>query len=73
MTPDKKRRDLFLALIDALLEHVKLNARMSRGRPGGQSPRRRLMRPSVYAAMSASSSSRAAAGPLVSVTVTGAQ
>jgi hypothetical protein len=28
MTPDRKRRDLFLALIDALLEHVKLNSRM---------------------------------------------
>jgi hypothetical protein len=28
MTPDSKRRDLFLALIDALLEHVKLNSRM---------------------------------------------
>ena len=28
MTPDRKRRDLFLTLIDALLEHVKLNSRM---------------------------------------------
>jgi hypothetical protein len=28
MTPDKKRRDLFLALIDALLEHVRDNVRM---------------------------------------------
>src|SRR6516162_872272 len=28
MTPDRKRRDLFLALIDALLEHVQMNTRM---------------------------------------------
>jgi len=28
MTPDKKRRHLFLALIDALLEHVQMNTRM---------------------------------------------
>ena len=28
MTPDRKRKDLFLTLIDALLEHVKLNSRM---------------------------------------------
>ena len=28
MTPDKKRRDLFLTLIDALLEHVQMNTRM---------------------------------------------
>ena len=28
MTPDRKRRDLFLTLIDALLEHVQMNTRM---------------------------------------------
>jgi len=28
MAPDRKRRDLFLALIDALLEHVQMNTRM---------------------------------------------
>ena len=28
MTPDRKRRELFLALIDALLEHVQMNTRM---------------------------------------------
>jgi hypothetical protein len=28
MTPDRKRRDLFLTLIDALLEHVQMNMRM---------------------------------------------
>ena len=28
MTPDRKRKDLFLALIDALLEHVRMNTRM---------------------------------------------
>jgi hypothetical protein len=28
MTPDRKRRNLFLALIDALLEHVQMNTRM---------------------------------------------
>ena len=28
MTPDRKRKDLFLALIDALLEHVQMNTRM---------------------------------------------
>ena len=28
MTPDRKRKDLFLTLIDALLEHVQMNTRM---------------------------------------------